>query len=347
MIIDNRCHLEITLNKPPPFRIFIKSIHLRIPTIHKERLAFFAIAFFTGIIITSSLSLSLLSLVNYTLSSRQGNSVPSSMLLQSADGQEGDEEETGDEDEKDADENDEETNNNEVENEDEDEDSIQANSLEVCCSWDERLADGVLTYKIIREEESNENEAEDKDNDEDNDEDEDEREAEDQNIGDVSVELEKAVKEAVGEWNSKFLNLKLNEISSSENDDADIEVQFVEGLAGMVAGATMLRQDGDGLINEATIILPKAAFFVEYESEVFGVQYSSDKLKEIAIHEMGHALGLGHANFDADIMSQRLSSDEILNISKCDINGKLQANYWKLINNDTNPDDPNVSHVNC
>jgi hypothetical protein len=84
-------------------------------------------------------------------------------------------------------------------------------------------------------------------------------------------------------------------------------VQFVEGFVGMVGGATMIRYDGEELINKATTILPKAAFFVEYESEVFGVQYGSQKLKEIAIHEMCHALGLGHANFDADIMSQRLS----------------------------------------
>jgi hypothetical protein len=59
------------------------------------------------------------------------------------------------------------------------------------------------------------------------------------------------------------------------------------------------------------------------------VQFSK---KEIAILEMGHARGLGHANFDADIMSQRLS-EETLGISQCDINGILQANYWKLVNN--------------
>jgi predicted Zn-dependent protease len=102
--------------------------------------------------------------------------------------------------------------------------------------------------------------------------------------------------------------LKLVEISStsSENNDAHIEVHFAEGFGGMVTGATMIRYDNNGLINKATIILPKAAFYVV----VFGIQYSYQKLEEIAVHKMGHALGLGHANFAADIMSQSFSSEE-------------------------------------
>jgi hypothetical protein len=55
---------------------------------------------------------------------------------------------------------------------------------------------------------------------------------------------------------------------------------------------------------------------------------------------MGHALGLGHANFDADIMSQRLSSEGTMSISECNINGILQANHWKLVNNENTPDSP-------
>ena len=143
--------------------------------------------------------------------------------------------------------------------------------------------------------------------------------------------------------------MKLVEITSMslENDDADIEVQFVEGFGGMVAGATMIKYDDEGLINKATIILPKAAFYVEYESETFGVQYSSQKLEEIAVHEMGHALGLGHANFAADLMSQRLSNEDTANISECDVTGVLYANQWKLIKNDIEPDSPKEDEIDC
>jgi len=33
--------------------------------------------------------------------------------------------------------------------EEEDENDRQTNSIDICCSWDERLADGILTYRII------------------------------------------------------------------------------------------------------------------------------------------------------------------------------------------------------
>jgi len=230
--------------------------------------------------------------------------------------------------------------------EEEDENDRQTNSIDICCSWDERLADGILTYRIIEE-------VDDDDEDEENQDD-----AEVDTNGDIydsASDLRKAVAAAVNEWNTVIPNLKLVEISSTssenknDNDDvdADIEVQFVEGFGGMAAGATMIRYDEDGFINKATILLPKAAFYIEHDSQIFAIQYDPQKLKEIATHEMGHALGLGHANFDADLMSQRLSSKEMMNISQCDINGILQANQWKFVNNDNRPDNPNEDEVSC
>ena len=49
----------------------------------------------------------------------------------------------------------------------------------------------------------------------------------------------------------------------------------------------------------------------------------------------------------SDLMSQRLSSKEMMNISQCDVNGVLQANQWKLVNNDNTPDNPNEDEVSC
>jgi hypothetical protein len=270
-------------------------------------------------------------------------------LLQPARAQEQDEETDGIEDDEDEDENQSDDNDNDEEG-NEDEDDGQLDSIDICCTWDERLADGTLTFRII------EKVIEDDEYDGDMSEDEGNQDDAEISTGDLDnggSDLRKAVAFAVEEWNLKIPNLRLVEISSasSENDDsnvdADIEVQLVDGLRGMVAGATVMRFDEDGFMNKATILLPRAAFFVESDSQVFAVQYDPQKLKEIATHEIGHALGLGHANFDSDLMSERLNSDETINISQCDANGVLQANQWKLVDNDNTPNNPVEDEVSC
>lgn len=302
---------------------------------------------FTVFLVTAMLSLFGLTFINDYLFNAQriapattDGSIQS--LLQPVYAQEQDEEidEMGDEDEDDGNQ----ANDNDSDR-DGDEDDGQTNSVDICCSWNERLADGMLTYKIIEEVD-----------DDDEDDEKNQDDAEDDTNGDIydSVsDLRKAVADAINEWNTKIPNLNLVEMSStsSEDDDskvgADIEVQFIEGFGGIAAGATMISYDEDGFINKATILLPKAVFYIEHDSQIFAIQYDRQKLKEIATHEMGHALGLGHANFDADLMSQRLSSKETLNISQCDVDGVLQANQWKFINNDNAPDNPNEDEVSC
>jgi hypothetical protein len=306
------------------------------------------------LLLTPTLSLLELTVGNDFLSNRQGI-IPATydssirLLLQPAHAQEQDEETDGIEDDEDEDENQPDDNDSDEEG-NEDEDDGQLDSIDICCTWDERLADGTLTFRII------EKVIEDDEYDEDISEDEGNQDDAEISTGDLDnsgSDLRKAVAFAVEDWNLKIPNLRLVEISSatSENDDsnvdADIEVQLVDGLRGMVAGATVMRFDEDGFMNKATILLPRAAFFVESDSQVFAVQYDPQKLKEIATHEIGHALGLGHANFDSDLMSERLNSDETMNISQCDINGVLQANQWKLVDNDNTPNSSVEDEVSC
>ena len=268
--------------------------------------------------------------------------------LQPAYAQEQDEETDGIEDEDEEDENRSNDNDNDEEGNG-DEGDRQAGSLGICCSWDERLADGILTYRIIeRVNEQGEEGEEDEEDEEDVDDDEGNQDDAEFSSGDLfrsDADLRQAVADAVTEWNTKIPNLNL--ANDNFNADTDIEVQLVDGLGGLAAGATMLRFDDDGFINKATILLPKAAFFIEGDSQVFAIQYDSQKLKEIATHEMGHALGLGHADFDSDLMSENLDSDETVNISQCHIDGVLQANQWKFINNNIIPNNPNEDEVSC
>jgi hypothetical protein len=267
---------------------------------------------FTVLLLTPTLSLLGLIAGNDFILDTRGviPAAPNSFIqptLQPAHAQEQDEETDGMEDDEEEDESRSDGNDSDEEG-NEEEDDRQSNSIGICCSWDERLADGILTYKII--ERVNEQDEDDED-DEDTDEEEGNQDDAEFSSGDLfghDTDQRKAAVDAVTEWNTKIPSLKL--VNDDSNLDADIEVQLVDGLGGLAAGATMLRVDEDGFINKATILLPKAAFLIESYSKVFAVQYDSQKLKEIATHEMGHALGLGHADFDSDLMSENLKSDE-------------------------------------
>jgi hypothetical protein len=298
------------------------------------------ICLFTTLLLASILSLSI---GNDYLFSTQGIALVSQgdFSLQTAHAQEQDEE-TEDEEESQPD------NNDNNEEGDEEEDNGQTDTIGICCGWDERLADGVLTYRIIERVGEDNDEDEEEEEDEDEEEDDDSQDEEEFSIDDLPTsdsDQKRAVTDAVNEWNARIPNLRL--VNEDSNDDADIEVQLVDGLGGMAAGATLLKFDEDGFINKVTILLPKAAFFIEDDSQVFALQYDPQKLKEIATHELGHALGLGHADFDSDLMSERLNSDETMNISQCDVTGVLQANQWKLVNNDSVPNSPDEDEISC
>jgi len=84
---------------------------------------------------------------------------------------------------------------------------------------------------------------------------------------------------------------------------------------------------------------------------IFGNQFQDSVLEQIARHEIGNVLGVGHANFDKSLMFERTDSGAE-NISDCEINGVIAANHWKLANSsDDNtsdgPDYPNANFVVC
>jgi predicted Zn-dependent protease len=218
---------------------------------------------------------------------------------------------------------------------------VYLTSIDVCCSWDYSLADGKLTYRIEYEDGGN------NDNDSNND-----------------LQLKKAIIEAIKEWNTKVQNLELVDISATtpnssvlSKEDADIEVKFVQdvsrvgfeaGDSSQIAGVTTMTHDKGGFINKSTITLPKAAYYVEKEDVLaFAPSQFSSQLKEVVIHEIGHALGLGHANFEGDIMNENVNYDGTISISNCDIKAVSQANHWKLLYNTTTPVSPTTTSVNC
>jgi hypothetical protein len=69
-------------------------------------------------------------------------------------------------------------------------------------------------------------------------------------------------------------------------------------------------------------------------------------IEEIAKHEFGHALGLGHANWDGDLMSP-LVNPTPAPIPPCDVNGVMQANSWRMVDHARRPKPAPVASTAC
>jgi predicted Zn-dependent protease len=69
-------------------------------------------------------------------------------------------------------------------------------------------------------------------------------------------------------------------------------------------------------------------------------------IEYIAKHEFGHALGLGHANFNESLMSS-LVYNSFNKISDCERKSVQEANKWKLIDNDSSPKISKIKKYFC
>ena len=171
--------------------------------------------------------------------------------------------------------------------------------IQVCCSWGNEVADGVLTYRID---------------------------------DGANQKVIQAVHQAVDEWNSKIANIKLQEVTES---NADIDISTVSKAAkvghtiSMVGpklssgknirlvapGESQISFDSRGLITHVDITI---------STKALGNSIGSYELESIAKHEIGHAYGIGHTNFIGDLMSPVLAGSA--DISQCDINAIEEAN---------------------
>ena len=174
------------------------------------------------------------------------------------------------------------------------------NMISICCTWGEDFADGELTF-MIRDDNDNDN-----------------------NQDSVSIQNKEstipkneAVYNAIEEWDQRIEGLTFREVQNRY--DANIEIRFRKGES-EIAGATRNFFDRYGLITKS---------FVTIYERGFPFEFSKDQIEQIAKHEIGHVLGLGHANFDNTLMATRVHYGSGT-ISECEIHAVYEANHWKL-----------------
>ena len=104
-----------------------------------------------------------------------------------------------------------------------------------------------------------------------------------------------------------------------------------------IAGQTVNNFNGFGLIDNAQMTISKNAF---------GRDFDTKTIEQIAKHEMGHALGLGHANFGGNLMTE-LVNDGTGTIDECEIKSVYEANQWKLKDGSASAYAPSKYDVEC
>jgi Matrixin len=198
-----------------------------------------------------------------------------------------------------------------------DEEDFEENSLiRICCTWGKDLADGILTYSID---------------------------------GNVDSEKKEAVQNAVGDWDNKMGSIKFEEVSGAQENNnirPDIQIRFIdtgdefEDEGPETAGNTKTRLDNSGFIDYNVITIAEGGL---------GKTFNIKTIETIAKHEIGHALGLGHANFRSNLMTTKIESAAQA-ISSCELEAVRQANGWKLMNeneHDNSPLLPEMTTIIC
>lgn len=141
------------------------------------------------------------------------------------------------------------------------------------------------------------------------------------------------IRNAVREWDGDLPALRLTEVAVGS--PADITIRFTPAQ-GRTEGQAVTSFTKRGLISKVDVTIQGAL-----------APANSGGLGQIAKHEFGHALGLGHTNYEGNLMSPAVSPDP-QPVPPCVIQGVIEANRWKMVSPEgRRPAPPRISRIAC
>jgi hypothetical protein len=147
------------------------------------------------------------------------------------------------------------------------------------------------------------------------------------------------IRGAVQAWDDDLPDLTMKEVTNKP----DIAVRYGPGAAdgGESPGGTGARGLTTTYLNGRRLVLR-----VEIGIDGGPSPVNAGAIEQIAKHELGHALGIGHANWDGDLMSP-LVNPTPAPIPACDINAVMQANSWRMVDHARRPKPASATQTSC
>ncbi|MCH8878014.1 MAG: matrixin family metalloprotease [Chloroflexi bacterium] len=165
--------------------------------------------------------------------------------------------------------------------------------------------------------------------------------------GNLPASAVDAVNAAIAAWEAAIDTLEIGgwdfdlvAFTGSPPDKPDIDIRLKRG-GGLVAGQALSRFDQNGFRVGAKIII---------SGSFLGTASEAVTIKEIAMHELGHALSLGHHSNEDDLMGRTVGHAAglpITSISVCDLGGFEEAHHWLTTEVSSTPHLNHVTSINC